>query len=583
MTWFVPVSPELTTTEETVRVSGRSRLATGMDWFFLLPIAAVVLVFDGYRKGAGSIVRQHDNLDFFQAVFQQVTLADLFSMPGSTIPYLLGGLDRGFLGSEFHFGHLSTVLLPVIWAMLLNELATRLLAFFGMRQLLKVSGIGDRRWIVFAVSSLFSILPFYQPAFGGVAAFPFLLAAFISVVQKRRVGRAEYAVFVLFPFYAAAFITIPMVLFFALGSIVAVLIYGRVLITPLFRALLVFGSVIVAVDWRLFLVSLTGPVSHRSEMIRSGPFSSDIWERAVPSLLDEYPHATAGKSTLLVLVILVGLAIGLSRSDMANKTARLASAASVVSLLGVAMFAQLWPWFEANVVADLMDGWGRFQMGRLRWVEPTLFTLLFALGLASFRPATDRVWVRGLSSILVLAVLAAQFQHVLNLRPQVVWPTSLTVEEYYAASTMAEIEGAISADGGDLAVSIGLHPAVAIFNVIESADGYWTSYPLDYKNQFRELISPALAASDPDRGYYDNWGSRVYVFQPDVDRPHCCFAPHHDEFNAVLNPEAFAGLRITHVISAAPIGNATEVLLELVLVADHESELGPTYLYRIVD
>jgi hypothetical protein len=159
-------------------------------------------------------------------------------------------------------------------------------------------------------------------------------------------------------------------------------------------------------------------------------------------------------------------------------------------------------------------------------------------------------------------------------------PNSLTFREYYATQTMSEIKEAFDATGGRLAVSVGLHPAVAIANGIDSADGYFSAYPLEYKDRFRRLIAPALEASEENRIYFDNWGSRAYVFQPDLPRPGI-YPPTGVEISLVLEPAAFDELDVTHVISSSPLNNAEAVGLELLLMSESSDELGPIWLYQV--
>ena len=47
-------------------------------------------------------------------------------------------------------------------------------------------------------------------------------------------------------------------------------------------------------------------------------------------------------------------------------------------------------------------------------------------------------------------------------------------------------------------------------------DGYVYNYPLEYKNDFRRIIVRELAADSGLRDYYDDWGSRVYLFHRDL-------------------------------------------------------------------
>jgi hypothetical protein len=236
------------------------------------------------------------------------------------------------------------------------------------------------------------------------------------------------------------------------------------------------------------------------------------------------------------------------------------------------------------VIEELFGGWGQFQMERVRWADPTIVYLLFALSLATL---VDRIGVGGprrwLLPAVLIVVLAAQTWTVVSLQRFVRAPNSLSVREFYAPETMAEIKTAIDDDGGHLAISVGLHPAVAIANGINSADGYATAYPLEYKHRFRELIAPALELMTPkNRAYFDGWGSRAYVFQPDLPlRASYSSPPKCDDRDLIVNPSAYEDLGITHVISACRLTNAAAVDLQLILETGIDNELGPIWLYGV--
>ena len=85
-----------------------------------------------------------------------------------------------------------------------------------------------------------------------------------------------------------------------------------------------------------------------------------------------------------------------------------------------------------------------------------------------------------------------------------------------------------------------------------------------------------------NRAYFDGWGSRAYVFQPDLPlRASYSRPPKCTDRDLIVNPGAYEDLDITHVISACRLTNAGAVGLELVLEAGFDDELGPVWLYRV--
>ncbi len=560
----------------------------------VLPVFAVALVGWKYRQGSDSVVRLHDTLDSYYAIFGPLSVGDLFAAPGTSLDLILGGnASRDTLGSELHVGNLLAAGLPLMWAMMLSELIVRCLAFFSMRALLTRIGLGRRDPIVFAVATLFSLLPFYLPAFGAVAALPLVFATFITVFDSRSVNATSKALLLAFPLVANAAYTIPYVFLLGLASIGGGLWLERRAIRPLLESTAWLGLGVVLVDWRIFWSALTGPTSHRAEMFSAKPGGSALWNGFSADLVGEVQHIWLGKSVLMGLVLLGGLLALVARREVLSSRQRRSFAAAMACVLVTTAIARIWPWFEVNVVKEISPDWARFQLGRVRFVEPVLLYVLLALALAAIRGAfapsrgvtltsgrpPARVRVVGL---LVLVIVVSQGVHLLN-RQDFRWnPSSLTPRQYYAQGSMDDIKAALSGTADPLVVSVGLHPAVAVYNGIPSADGYWNQYPLEYKAKFRSLIAPALDANPADASYFDAWGSRAYVFQPELGRPTCCSPPRHGEIELLVNPTALETLGVSHVISSVTFSNASSLGLRLVLETGSEAELGPLYLYERV-
>ena len=94
-----------------------------------------------------------------------------------------------------------------------------------------------------------------------------------------------------------------------------------------------------------------------------------------------------------------------------------------------------------------------------------------------------------------------------------------TFKGYYLEKEFLDLKKLIK---DDRVISLGLDPMVAVMNDINVIDGYHNLYPLKYKKDFRNIIKNELEKNEKMRKYYDNWGSRVYIFtnnpkNPDID------------------------------------------------------------------
>ena len=89
--------------------------------------------------------------------------------------------------------------------------------------------------------------------------------------------------------------------------------------------------------------------------------------------------------------------------------------------------------------------------------------------------------------------------------------------DYFAEDLMGEIETAIFEKAGRTqeeyrVASLGMCPAVALEAGFYCIDGYSNNYSLEYKHEFRGIIEEELEKCPAMKGYFDDWGSRCYLF-----------------------------------------------------------------------
>lgn len=176
-----------------------------------------------------------------------------------------------------------------------------------------------------------------------------------------------------------------------------------------------------------------------------------------------------------------------------------------------------------------------FQADRIYWTFPFLWMLVLvwiAEGLLAWLEYTkeciwkqkDRRWVLAAKSMvaycLIAVILAAEWllalqDNVLNKNVRLVLfedYKQITWENFYMEDVFDEIDLAIGEDKADKSVvSLGMYPAIALYNGYSCADGYSNNYSLDYKRRFRKIISKELEKNPEARVYFDDWGNRAYM------------------------------------------------------------------------
>lgn len=116
----------------------------------------------------------------------------------------------------------------------------------------------------------------------------------------------------------------------------------------------------------------------------------------------------------------------------------------------------------------------------------------------------------------------------------------------------------------DVVVSHDLDPMIAVANGIKSADGYFQLYPLSYKKKFQKIIEKELEKSSVLRRYFNEFGSRIYLFS-------------HEKKNPAFNFLALKDLNIKYIISKHKMHHKSLSLVHTVCCIKNK-----IFLYKIV-
>ena len=134
-------------------------------------------------------------------------------------------------------------------------------------------------------------------------------------------------------------------------------------------------------------------------------------------------------------------------------------------------------------------------------------------------------------------------------------------------------------------VSIGLDPAVSLYNGFYTLDGYNTGYPLKYKKAFRKIIASELEKNEKLRSYFDDWGGRCYIFVNELEHGNWHYTK--DKKTVIraldLNTNAFSELGGEYIFSAVEIKNYKENHLNFEKVFENEKSPWRIYLYKTIN
>lgn len=502
-------------------------------------------------------VNPWDSLDSSWVMFELAAEHNTLAKWGGTIPGLLGGLPAVSLGSDLFLPRLLLEVMDLFPAYVLSAFLARSIAFYGMARLLQLSLFGQRMStpVIVALSVIWAWQPYWSPVGIAVLGLPLLASAYI----RMRHGTAtwhDWAIAALVPFFGSA----------VYGGVFAAALAGLDVVVRAARRLpvrqpmvgiLLFLSVSVLVEIE-GLLAFPGE-SHRSSWALSRFHDelsiSDFVGPLSPSDVVNIHTPIVGLS-LMLIVALAGATVATHeerqplRHPRAVAPALLALAA--VALIVLAKFALNPP------ITDLRALLGKeLQTFRLRfdWLAPLPAFVGAAMGfdVLARRGTIHRVLSTGGLMILVAGTVAcaewAQMEHP-------TWDGFLLEEEL---QPVVDVINRCSLEEGSVMV-VGIHPSVVQHHGLPTVGGYFQRYPQRTKEQFRDVIAMELADAPVWRRYFDDWGSRAYVFTSELGQPG--FGPLqpsdpiHLDVDLQLARERF---HARWVVSAAEISNAEEL------------------------
>lgn len=568
-----------------LRLAARHPLAVSLALLGLSFLPFLIL-----REGSAFIV--HDNLDSLVSWQALLAREGMMLTDDPAAEPLLNGVSRVWWSSGRNLTSLLFVLFPPFTAYLLNHILVHALAFFGMVLLLRdlIPGAG---WIACGVALCFSLLPFYSMLGLTVAGQPLLLWAVLRFVRGRA-GPGELAAVLLFPF-SSSLVGVGIFILAVLGIwFLADLARRRRPNAGLLLCIVLLGVGYGVAEWPLIRSTFSdgGPAPHRVEFDTAAKSYglAEAGRRALRNFLDGQYHAPSLHKVILLLAAPAALVLARARRDDGRVR-------QVLGLLGLcALFSLILAFQEWRVLLPLKERvplLSMFQFGRFHWLHPLLWFLLFGLALDTIRRSS--LGDLGEGSRLAAVLLVAQGAFVVSHNEEMVGTAGILARralgrddavisyaEFYSEPLFRRIARHIGRPQSEYrTVSLGLHPAIAVYNGFYTLDLYMSRYPLAHKHRFRRIIARELDKSPRWKRYFDDWGNRCYVLAaelPSYSIPKTASRPIE---NLELGTEALREMGGEYVLSAVEIENHAENGLRLDGVFEDKTSPWKVWLYRL--
>ncbi|MBQ8326119.1 MAG: hypothetical protein IJX86_03515 [Lachnospiraceae bacterium] len=492
-------------------------------------------------------------------------------------------------------------------AVITIDVITRSLSFVGMFLLCDKYFNGNKRIISWIASVLYMLLPFYPTYALSSMGLPLLIWAVWNLTQEKE-KKSQYAVyyailavfalgssFALTGYFVVGFMGLYMIILFVKKKKCAGyrILGGCGLITILYCY--VFRSTI-------YQILFDSAISHRSDPDRIYeplPF----WDSFMNMFKYGQYHAPSVHTYVMAFalgVIVLGFLFWEKLDDTTKKQVKCALVLWLAAL-GIAVFNALYRGVPGVLLRQVMGVLKSFQLERIFWANPMIWYFELAVSSAVFVKLISVVIKNSMFCKIVSAGFLTAMglflgRHIITHIDNIEYFSSvksiftkendqLTYRDFYDHEVFEEIEEYIGRDQSEYRVaSIGMVPAIASANGFYTVDGYSNNYTLEYKKTFRKVIEKELDKSGEIKAYYDNWGSRCYMFCAELGLDYRFGKDENVVIEQLdIDTKALAELGCEYIFSAVRIENATEINLELLDVFSREDGFMEVYLYEIVD
>lgn len=539
-----------------------------MEWsnyrkkqLFLISGTFFILVFMVYRfwHGENSFFRIHDYGEQYVALFSIMSLSDFFGFERFFDPFL-GGIERNALGSEFNIGNIIHVIFPAFIAIIINELIIRIVAFCGLYLFFENAIKLNQPLISCLISLTFAALPFFPPIYLTIAGLPLIAWALIKITNQEA-NFKTYLLCFLFPLYIAIQ-GLPGVLLFLSSILCAYGLIEKKFSRHAFLIFIAIGMICILSEWRMLTLTYLDAsfTTHRVEKLRSyidpniPNYFSAVWQNMRYGITkDDLVHSPSYHLSVLLQVIVFSISIALfdfkAKSNI-QKLRRWLIIILLIFLLSILMrlgcfFLQ--PYFSI---------FKQFNFERIIWMYPTLIYITFGISITYLISRLNKSWLK---TILILLILTNCINTIIVAYNPKTFPLAnlngMTYRDFYAKPIFKKIHLYLENKPVNRVASIGLYPAVTLFNGFRTADGYWMNYNLKYKKRFFPVIDDELAKNSILKTYYEDWGHRVYLYyhgqglvrwqKPLPTKPKDFF----------YNTEALKNLDVSHIFSTIKVKN----------------------------
>lgn len=440
---------------------------------------------------------------------------------------------------------------------LVNYLLVHIMAFLGMWLLLHKYFVKNNV-VAFLVSLCYSMIPFYVDYGISAAGIPLLMFALLNLKDRESIV-LSYVIIVFYALYSSLVLSGVFACFFLTLWIIIRWFKNKKIDKHLFISLILIAVIYLSTNLGLILDFLgvgESFVSHRTEW----PNTDSFWDLCVHAFNIVFLHNQYHAGSFYVLPILVVFFIVcfiyIKRDSSFVKYLMAFVVLAVFIFIG--SLVQLIP----------ITIFRSFQFDRFYFLYPALCFVLLGKSLDVLWCEKRKIFFAGALMISALGAIGMNQEYITNAARVFGYRKQApSFSQFYDTRLFTQIaeDVNIPQDYSVKVVSLGMYPSIATYNGLWSLDGYSSSYPLDYKHRFRRVIEGELAKDESLRAYFDDWGSRCYVFSSELGRKFL-YSKSDDKHvrELTINTDELKNMGCRYVFSAVTIDNYEDLNLNYI-------------------
>lgn len=504
----------------------------------------------------------HDNLDGLVPLYAFMGNKEVyFASSDSMINGIMDQMPRSFLPSPFSFFRFLFLFFSPKVAYAIHYSWMHVIAFIGMRLLIKNSLRISDSVVYNFVSLAFSFLPFWPGGELTVAGLPLLVWASIEIFTQNS-NYKNWMIVSFFPFFSSLpfgnMFSFPILfLFYVLGFI----LFKKWQFKPLhLMVFFLLGLSTIISEWEMFKLIFSGVQSNRVESIGE-PMNMNIKGVIGVSIL-AFLFGHYHFHSFQILIVGVSIIILLWTLFKKQKQSYL-NIFMVLSIIYCLYFITI---LMNNVV--LLKN---FKFSVRFWVLfPTLWYVLFAYVLVFIQSKFIRKIVIGAQVFWVMFLIYPKDYYGSVYAESPFYYSTInrnsddqeTFESYYHTIELSDIKNRHPELKNSNVMCIGFSPAIAWYNKLNTFDAYLNLYPLSKWHTIKKINLDEYQKANVN--YYSN--NRAYLFSSELELS-------ADTLNPKWNLDGFKEANVSYILSTKPILGAYKFL----------DQTKTFYLYQILN